>query len=125
MKHMMHKARSERATGGKTPRKMKVEAVNEPNDPQGEFDKDDAADLDQTYTAGKSKVVEAARERKRGGSCMKKGGMAVEGKKAKDRMDRPARKRGGKVGSEKSPLTEAARTSDRPNADIQSKDGMD
>ena len=121
MKHTYKKGgRAERKSGGRT-----MDMANKPNDPTGEFDKDDAADLDQTYTAGKSKVVEAARERKRGGSCMKKGGMAVDGKAAAKRADRPARKRGGKVGSEKSPLTEASRTSDRPNADIQSKDGMD
>ena len=123
MKHTYKKGgRTERKDGG---RARKMDMANEPNDPVGSFDKDDAADLDQTYTAGKSKVVEAARERKRGGSCMKKGGMAVDGKEAKKRMDRPARKSGGKVGSEKSPFTEAKRTSNRPGADIQSEDGMD
>lgn len=112
------KGRTGRAKGGK------MDMANVPNDPVGEFDKDDAADLDQTYTAGKSKVVEAARKRKAGGKCgaMKKGGLAAEGKAAAKRMDRPKRASGGKI----SQNWEAAQTtSDRPGADIQSKSGMD
>ena len=70
-----------------------------------------------------SKVVKAARERKRGGKCgMKKGGAAVEGKEALKRMDRPKRASGGKI----SQNWEAAQTTTtRPGADIQSKSGMD
>jgi hypothetical protein len=46
-------------------------------------------------------------ERKRGGKVKKKHGMMPEGKKAKHRMDRPGRKSGGRVGSDRSPLSSA------------------
>jgi len=48
-------------------------------------------------------------ERKRGGKVKKKHGMEPEGKMAKHRMDRPhkGRKSGGRVGSDKSPLSSA------------------
>lgn len=95
-----------------------MDMANKPNDPTGAFDKDDAADLDQTYTAGKSNVVKAARERKRGGKC----DMKAEGGKAPKRMDRPKRASGGKISQN---WEAAQKTSDRPGADIQSKSGMD
>lgn len=44
-------------------------------------------------------------ERKRGGRTMEE--HRIEGKKAKMRLDRPGRKSGGRVGSDKSPLTSA------------------
>jgi len=46
-------------------------------------------------------------ERKRGGKVKKMRGMMPEGKKAKHRMDRPKRKSGGRVGSDRSPLSSA------------------
>ncbi len=56
--------------------------------------------------SGNPKVFEEARARKRGGKAMDCGG----GKMAKGRMDRPRRASGGRVGSDKSPLSSAHRT---------------
>ena len=119
MKHTYKKeSRAERKSGGRT-----MDMKNKPNDPVGKFD-DDAGPSD-VYAGEDSNVVKEARKRKRGGSCMKKGGLAVEGKKSHERMDRPKRASGGKIGAEKSPFTEAKRTSNRPGADIQSEGGQD
>lgn len=60
-------------------------------------------DADDVYAGGKSNVAKEAR--KRGGK--------VEGEMKKARLDRPGRKRGGGVGADTSPLSSAARTSDR------------
>ena len=46
-------------------------------------------------------------ERKKGGKVKKKHGMMPEGKMAKHRMDRPRRKSGGRVGSDKAPFSSA------------------
>lgn len=96
--------------------------IPQPGDATGKFD-DDAGPSD-VYAGEDSKVVKAARERKKGGRLAV--GTKAEGKKAHERMDRAPRKKGGRVGgSENSPLTAAKSTSDRPGADIQSKGGMD
>jgi len=51
-------------------------------------------------------------ERKRGGKVKKKKhGMMPEGKMAKHRMDRPGRKMGGRVGSDKAPMSSAHHSS--------------
>ena len=71
-----------------------------------------------TYAGGDSNVVKEAKERKRGGMCKKEGGKAM-GKEAAKRLDRPARKAGGKVGANERPLSTAAHTSDRPGGDVQ------
>lgn len=75
------------------------------------------------YDAEGSNVEKEADERKRGGRVKKDcaperkhGGRVkeehrVEGKMSKMRLDRPGRKSGGRVGSDKSPLTSAARVS--------------
>ena len=90
-------------------------------DTTGKF-ADDAGPT-KVYAGGESNVVKAARERKKGGRLVSDA--KAEGKKAHDRMDRAPRKKGGRVGSENSPLTGAKSTSDRPGADIQSKHGLD
>lgn len=69
------------------------------------------------YDAEGSNVEKEAEERKHGGRVKKEkerkhGGRVkeearIEGKKAKMRLDRPGRKSGGRVGSDKSPLSSA------------------
>ena len=63
------------------------------------------------YDAEGSNVEKEAKERKRGGKvekpAMKRDEHRVEGKMAKMRLDRPARKAGGRVGADKSPLSSA------------------
>lgn len=66
-----------------------------------------------TYAGGDSNVVKEAKARKKGGSCKAMGGKAAK------RLDRPARKTGGKVGANERPLSTAAHTSDRPGGDVQ------
>jgi hypothetical protein len=70
----------------------------------------------EVYAGAGSNVVKEADERKDGGRVKKKEGGKVEGKKAKMRLDRPGRKMGGRVGADRSPLSEAARTTDRSDA---------
>lgn len=71
-----------------------------------------------TYAGGDSNVVKEAKQRKSGGMCKKEGGKAM-GKMPPKRLDRPARKAGGKVGANERPLSTAAHTSDRPGGDVQ------
>lgn len=71
------------------------------------------------YDAQGSNVEKEAEERKRGGRAKRaRGGKVehehrreherhVEGKKVKERLDRPHRASGGRVGSDKSPFTSA------------------
>ena len=66
-----------------------------------------------TYAGGDSNVVKEAKDRKKGGMCKAEGGKAAK------RLDRPARKAGGKVGANERPLSTAAHTSDRPGGDVQ------
>ena len=68
----------------------------------------------------RSEVLKEAKKRKKGGKVM--------GEKSMSRCDRAPRKRGGRAsgGASISQDWEAAqKTSDRPGADIQSKQGMD
>lgn len=61
------------------------------------------------YAGGESNVAKEAAERKHGGRVAKEV-EKPEGKKAKARMDkRPRRASGGRVGSDKSPFSSAAR----------------
>lgn len=58
--------------------------------------------------SGNPDVFKEAEERKRGGRMKKKEHeMHPEGKMARHRHDRPGRKSGGRVGSDKSPLSSA------------------
>lgn len=66
------------------------------------------------YAGADSNVRKEADERKDGGRVKKKKEMGkVEGKKSKMRLDRPGRKSGGRVGADSSPLSSAARVSER------------
>jgi hypothetical protein len=57
------------------------------------------------YSGAGSNVLKEAHEKKKGGAVV-----AMEGKKSKARMDkRPRRASGGRVGSDKSPFSSAAR----------------
>lgn len=58
------------------------------------------------YAGGGSNVIKEAKQRKRGGKVV-----GMEGKMASMRLDRPGRKRGGRVGADTSPLTHAASVS--------------
>lgn len=65
------------------------------------------------YTADSPNVVAEAEEKKNGGRTghkrkFKDGGM-IDGMASKKRFDRPGRKSGGGVGSNKSPLSTAAK----------------
>jgi len=62
------------------------------------------------YAGADSNVVKEADERKDGGRVKKKETGKVEGKMSKMRLDRPGRKAGGRVGADRSPLSEAAKT---------------
>lgn len=57
---------------------------------------------------GNKEVMDEAKERKRGGRipAFKDGGKVMSGK-AKFRMDRPGRKKGGRVGANNTPLSTA------------------
>lgn len=71
------------------------------------------------YAGRDSNVVKEADERKRGGRVKKKAKEVgkVEGKMSKMRLDRPGRKSGGRVGADRSPLSEAAKTSNPDNVE--------
>lgn len=79
------------------------------------------------YAGEGSNVIKEAKERRKGGSCYEAGGKAmakksaakVEGKKAMDRLDRPKRATGGKIGANERPFSTAATTSNRPGGDVQ------
>jgi len=79
------------------------------------------------YAGEGSNVIKEAKERRKGGSCYEAGGKAmakkaaakVEGKKAMDRLDRPKRATGGKIGANEKPFSTAATTSNRPGGDVQ------
>ena len=60
------------------------------------------------YDGGGSNVEKEADEKKSGGRVEKRArGGKVEGDKPKARLDRPKRKAGGRVGSDKSPFSSA------------------
>lgn len=65
----------------------------------------------ESYTAGDPKTEKEAEKRKRGGAVMKKGKMPhmVHGSAPHHHHNRPGRKRGGSVGADSHPMTEAAR----------------
>jgi hypothetical protein len=73
---------------------------------------DPHADRDvKPYNAQGSGVEKEAKEKKKGGRVHKAhGGMVVEGNAPKMNLGRPGRKLGGRTGSDKSPLTSAAKT---------------
>lgn len=65
------------------------------------------------YNAKGSEVEKEADEgRAKGGRMKKKAGGMVEGHEKKHRLDRPGRKRGGKIGADSAPLTTAGKMRD-------------
>lgn len=89
------KGRSKRASGG----------VNEMAQ--------DAAKKNMRYTY-QSNVNDEAEERKRGGKTVGK----MAGKKAKANMGRPARKSGGRAGSNMNPLSSASKGTPAPGRNV-------
>jgi hypothetical protein len=63
------------------------------------------------YAGGSSDVVKEARKMKKGGKACRKEG-------AKGRLDRKPRAKGGKVGAEMRPLSEANAMKPRPGGDV-------
>jgi hypothetical protein len=65
------------------------------------------------YNAKGSETEKEAEEgRAKGGRMKKKAGGMVEGHEKKARLDRPGRKRGGKIGADSAPLTTAGKIRD-------------
>jgi hypothetical protein len=64
------------------------------------------------YNAEGSEALKEAEEKKRGGRMKKKRGGHVPGEEKRHRLDRPKHKSGGRIGSDKSPLTSAAHVRD-------------
>jgi len=103
-KEMHHKhPRAEHAKGGK---------VHEQESPaEGDWAHDEAPK--DIYEGANSNVAKEAKEKKHGGRAKRKHGGHlkhvghVEGHHAKKRADRPARKHGGKTGSNMNPLSSA------------------
>lgn len=58
---------------------------------------------------GNPKVMEEVKERKKGGRVEKKAGK-MHGELSRHRLDRPGRKRGGRVGADMNPLSSAHNT---------------
>ena len=73
----------------------------------------DAAKKNMRYTY-QSNVNDEAEERKRGGKTIGK----MKGAKAKANMGRPARKSGGRAGSNMNPLSSAAKGSPAPGRNV-------
>jgi hypothetical protein len=97
-KHNGDRHREEhRAKGGR------VEGENANPDTGWEADDKEASEV---YEGKGSKVLEGAKKRRCGGK--------VDGKEAMKRLDRKPRAKGGRVGSDKAPLSMAASVSNRP-----------
>ena len=93
----MSKMRHKKAEGGKIG-----------NDDDGEKASKGSAKTEKyTPEDNVEKEADEKGERKKGGRVKKAGGGKVEGEKPKHRMDRPKRKMGGRVGSDKSPFSSA------------------
>lgn len=100
-KHSMHalKGRSHHARGGK---------VNEGDVPHDETPSD-------VYAGGSSHVVKEAKGRKHGGAAKH---VDAHGHKAHHRLDRPARKHGGRAGSDMNPFSSAHNVKSPPGRDV-------
>ena len=70
--------------------------------------------------SGNPDVFEEAEEKKKGGKVKAKH-VKMEGGHVKHRMDRPGRKRGGRVGADKAPLSSAHTTSSAAKEDAGGK----
>jgi hypothetical protein len=69
------------------------------------------------YAGADSNVLKEAKERKKGGKVCAK----VDGEMSRPRLDRPGRKRGGRIGSDTAPLSSAARVKDAPGRHLASE----
>jgi hypothetical protein len=96
---MKGKKYSAHATGGKVQK--------------GDMARDEAPS--DVYAGANSNVLKEAAKKKRGGA-MKHVGM--HGESAKHRLDRPARKSGGRVGSEMSPFSAASKVKTPAGRDV-------
>lgn len=65
----------------------------------------------EVYEGKGSNVVKEAEKRKSGGRTCRKDGGKVDGEASRPRLDRPGRKKGGRVGADSAPLSSAARVS--------------
>lgn len=65
----------------------------------------------EVYAGKGSKVVSEAEKKKKGGKVCRADGGKIQGEYSRPRLDRPGRKRGGRIGSDTSPLSSAARMS--------------
>lgn len=74
------------------------------------------------YTGKDSPTVHEAEKRKKGGRAHKKHGGHVDGHKSHERLDRHPRAKGGRMGAEFRPMSEANRTTERPGAAMEAKD---
>lgn len=70
------------------------------------------------HAGGNPEVIKEAEEKKKGGKVMGK----MHGGKSKHRLDRPGRKRGGRVGADMAPLSTATRHS-KADAEPKSQQG--
>jgi len=96
---------------------MKGKVVESPA--KGEIAKDEAPRS--IYAGAGSEVVKSAMKKKRGGSVKKAKHVAAHGEMAKHRLDRPARKAGGRVGSDMKPLSSAANVKTPAGRDVDSE----
>lgn len=82
---------------------------------KGEVAKDDAPKT--IYAGAGSEVIKSAMKKKRGGSVKGKK-VEAHGKMAKHRLDRPARKAGGRVGADMRPYSSAANVKTPAGRDV-------
>lgn len=67
-------------------------------------------DVKEAYSGAGSNVVKEAHQKKRGGKVVGH----MDGGRARPRLDRPGRKKGGRVGADSAPLSTAARMVSAP-----------
>jgi hypothetical protein len=72
----------------------------------------------EVYAGAGSNVVKEASKKKRGGAAKHMKHVAAHGHMAKHRLDRPARKSGGGVGSEMRPLSAASKVKTPAGRDV-------
>lgn len=73
---------------------------------------------------GNPDVMDEAEEKKKGGKVEKKLGK-MHGKMPHKRLDRPGRKRGGRVGANESPLSTAHNSASDPSRPMANEGGID
>lgn len=95
---------------------MKGKTIESPA--KGEVAKDESPRS--VYAGAGSEVLKSAMKKKRGGSVKKAKHVAAHGEMAKHRLDRPARKAGGRVGSDTRPLSSASSVKTPAGRDVDS-----